>query len=114
MVQINAKLNIIQYAALWTGSGCMRTLVGVHNSNSFSSESVVFPVRTLKFVGASATVQSVGSTREYFVNYTFLWRPNGWFRQELTLAGATAGFFKTNNVDGGFPEASYAGKFPTS
>jgi hypothetical protein len=114
LVAINAKLNITQYSGLWEGSGCMKTLVGVYNSNAFEFEQVTFPVGTLKFVGASATVQAVGATREYFVNYQFLWRPNGWFRQELTTSGATAGFFVTNNVNGAFPQSSYADKFPTS
>lgn len=113
IVQLNAKLSIIQYKEVLKPSGAMG-LIGVHNDAPVTFESTQFPIGTLKFVGVSSTVQAVGTTREYFVNYTWMYRPQGWFRQELTTSGATAGFFITNNVDGGYPRGAYGSKFPTS
>jgi hypothetical protein len=113
LVNINAVLNVIQYQTLFGPSGAM-TLVGFHNDAGFTFESTTFGVGTLRFLGVSSTVRASGTDREYLVSYSFLWRPRGWWEQVLVPSISSPGFMNTQFASLAFPQASYAGKFPTS
>ncbi len=115
LVQISAELNVATYAPLFTGSGAL-AYVNYYNSNDYTNADITFAQGTLKFLGLSTQSRIIGGNRSYTVAYTYLWRPGGWFRQELSTGSpAPSGFFKTTNVDGSYPRVAFnSSLFPDS
>lgn len=112
LVQINAELNYVTYASLFGGSGAM-SYVNYYNSNNYTYDTIAFSANTLKFLGLGTNSSIVGGNRTYSVSYTYLWRPGGWYTQNLTTTGATSGYFTTVTTPSSYPRVAFnSGLFP--